>query len=84
MVTKDVATTRTEESLLKANSLGHEELITFVRERLMAPREDGHQRKLRDPLPKNKASTFSTLEVKKNDTEKSAAIKADRNTLVCL
>ena len=26
MVTKDVATTQIEESLLKANSLGHEEL----------------------------------------------------------
>ena len=82
MVTKDVATTRIEESLLKANSLGQEELITFVKERLMAPREDGHQKKLRDPLPKNKAKTFSTLyEVKKNDTEKCAAIKADRDTL---
>ena len=85
MVTKDVATTRIEESILKANSLGQEELITFVKERFMAPRRDGHHRKLLDPLPKNKAPTFSTLyEVKKNDTEKIAAIKADRNTLVCL
>ena len=82
MVTKDVKTTRIEESLLKANSLGQEELITFVKERLMAPREDGHHKKLRDSLPKNKAPTFSTLyEVKKNDTEKCAAIKADRDTL---
>ena len=82
MVTKDMATTRIEESLLKANSLGQEELITFVKERLMVPREDGHHKKLRDPLPKNKAPTFSTLyEVKKNDTEKCAAIKADRDTL---
>ena len=33
-----------------ANSLGQEELITFVRERVMAPREDGCHKKLRDPL----------------------------------
>ena len=84
IVTKDVATTRIEESLLEASSLGQEELISFVKERLVTPSEDGHQKKLRDPrpLPKNKAPTFSTLyEVKKNDTEKCAAIKADRNTL---
>ena len=81
-MTKDVATTRIEESLLEASSLGQEELISFVKERLVTPSEDGHQKKLRDPLPKNKAPTFSTLyEVKKNDTEKCTAIKADRNTL---
>jgi len=44
--------------------------ITFVKERLIAPREDGHHKKLRDPVAKNKAPTFSTLyEVKKNDIE---------------
>ena len=82
MVTKDVATTRIEESLLKANNLGQEELITFLKDRLMAPRENGHHKKLRDTLPKYRAPTFSTFyEVKKNDIEKCAAIKADRNTL---
>lgn len=48
----------------------------------MAPREDGHHKKLRDLLPKNKAPTFSTLyEVEKKESEKCAAIKADRDTL---
>ena len=82
IMTKDVATTRIEESLPKVNSLGQEELISSVKERLVTPREDGHHKKLRDSLPKNKAPTFSTLYgVKKNDTEKCAAIKANRNTL---
>ena len=81
MVIKDVATTRIEESLLKANSLG-QEVITFVKRRLMAPREDGHQKKLRDLLPKNKPHTFSILyEVEKKKIEKCAAIEADRITL---
>jgi len=56
MITKDVATTRTEESLLKANSPGQEKLDTSVKERLMAPKEDGKHKKLRDPLPKNKSA----------------------------
>lgn len=38
MVTKDMATTQVEESLLKANSLGQEEQITFVKEDLSAKR----------------------------------------------
>lgn len=80
MVTKDVATTRIEESLLKANSLGQEKLDTFVKERLMAPKEDGNHKKLRDPLPKNKAPTFSSLyEAEKKESEKSAVIKANRS-----
>ena len=58
VVTKDMATTRIEESLLNANSLGQEELITFVKERLRAPREDGHHQKFWDPLPKNRLPHF--------------------------
>ena len=82
MATKDVATTQIEESLLNANSLGQGELISFVKERLVAPREDGHHKKLLDPLLKYKTPTFSTLyEGNKNDTKKCAVIKADRNTL---
>ncbi|KAL9966179.1 hypothetical protein ACROYT_G024217 [Oculina patagonica] len=82
IITKDVATPRIEESLLKANSLGLEKLLTFVKERLMTPEADRHHKKLRDPLPKNKAPTFSSLyEVQKKESEKSAAIKADRNIL---
>ena len=38
MVTKDVTTTRIEESLLKAHSLGQEKPDTFVKERLVAKR----------------------------------------------
>ena len=59
MVTKDVAATQIEESLLKANSLGQEELITFVKERVTGPREDGYHKKLQGPLRKNKATIFS-------------------------
>ena len=82
MVTKDLATTRIEESLLKANSLGQEKLDTFVKERLMAPKEDENPKKLRDPLPKNKAPTFSSLyEAEKKESEKSAVIKANRSIL---
>lgn len=82
IVTKDVTTTQIEESLLKANSLGHKELVTFVKERLMEPIEDENPKKLRDPLPKNKAPTFSTLyEAKKKENEKSAVVKADRSIL---
>ena len=40
MVTKDPATTQIEESFLKASSLGQEKLDTFVKERLMVPKED--------------------------------------------
>ena len=36
MVAKDVATARIEESLLNANSLGQEELISFVKEKLFS------------------------------------------------
>ena len=45
--------------------------MTFVKERLMMPKEDGNHKKLRDPLPKNKAPTFSSLcEVKKKEKNK--------------
>ncbi|KAL9976267.1 hypothetical protein ACROYT_G013549 [Oculina patagonica] len=48
----------------------------------MTPEADRHHKKLRDPLPKNKAPTFSSLyEIQKKESEKSAAIKADRNIL---
>ena len=53
-----------------------------MEERLKAPKEDGNHKKLRDPLPKNKAPTFSSLyEAEKKESEKSAAIKADRSIL---
>ncbi|CAH3185140.1 unnamed protein product [Porites lobata] len=82
MVTKDLATTQIEESLLKASSLGQKKLDTFVKERLIFPKEDENRKKLRDPLPKNKALTFVSLyEAEKKEREKSAAIKADRTIL---
>ena len=82
MVTKDLATTQIEESLLKASSLGLEKLDSFVKERLMVPKEDENRKKLRDPLPKNKALTLVSLyEAEKKEREKSAAIKADRTIL---
>ncbi|CAH3018507.1 unnamed protein product [Porites evermanni] len=82
MVTKDLTTTQIEESLLNASSLGQKKLDTFVKERLMVPKEDENRKKLRDPLPKNKALTFVSLyEAEKKEREKSAAIKADRTIL---
>ena len=69
MVTK--ATTHIEESGLKANSLGQEKLNTSLEERLKASKEDGNHKKLRDPLPKNKAPTFSSLyKAEKKESEK--------------
>jgi len=65
IVTKDVAMTWIEESLLKAHSLGQGELISFVKERLVMPREDGHHKKLRNPLPRSKAPTSTLYEVKR-------------------
>ena len=81
IIPKDVATTSIEESLLKANSLGQERQVTFLKEGLMMPKDDGHRKKLGDPLPKiYKAPRFSSFcEVKKKESEKSATIKADRN-----
>ena len=48
-----MATTRIEESLLKSNNLGQDELITFVKER-----EDGNYKKLQDPLPNTSLPHF--------------------------
>ena len=48
----------------------------------MVPKEDENRKKLRDPLPKNKAPTFVSLyEAKKKKREKSATIKADKTIL---
>ena len=58
MVTKDVATTQIEESLLKAYSLGQEELITFEKERVTGPREDGDHKKLHSLYVKIKRPYF--------------------------
>ena len=53
MVTRDVAATQIEESPLKVNSLGQEELISVVKERVTGPSEDGYHKKLQGPLRKN-------------------------------
>ena len=46
----------------------------------MASKQDGYQRKPRDPLPKNNAPTFFSLkEAEKKESDKSATIKADRS-----
>ena len=56
--------------------------MTFVKETLMAPEENGNHKKLMDSLPKNRVPTFSSLfEAEKKENEKSAAIKADRSIL---
>ena len=91
MITKDLATTQIEESLLKASTLGQEKLDTFVKERLMVPKEDENRKKLRDPLPKNKALTFVSLyEAEKKEkslpllklTERSFSASLQRTMLV--
>jgi len=70
IVTKDVATTQIQESLLNARSLGQEKLGTFVKERLMSSSECENHKKLRDPLPKTKALTLSSLhEAEKKGSE---------------
>ena len=58
---------------------------TFVKERLMTPKEDENRKKLRDSLPKSKALTFLSLyEAEKKEKETSAAIKADRTIVQCI
>ena len=77
--------TQIEESLLHKYNLGKEELISSVRERLLVPREDGHHKKLQDPLPKIRLPHFQPFyELKNKLAEKCAAIKADRNTFKCI
>ena len=92
MVTKDLATTQIEESLLKASSLGQKKLDTFVKERLMFPKEDENRKKLRDPLPKNKAlHLFLFMRLKRKEekslplsklTERSFSASLQRTMLV--
>ena len=83
IVTKDIATTEIQESLLNACSLGQEKLITFVKQRLMQPKNGDQHKKLRDPLPKNKPPTFATLHrAGKKGVEKLVTkAKAERNVL---
>ena len=66
IIPKDVATTSIEGSLLKANSLGQERLVTFLKEGLMMPKDDGHHKKLGDPLPKIYKAPNFLLFVKSN------------------
>ncbi|KAL2094651.1 hypothetical protein ACEWY4_009370 [Coilia grayii] len=45
IVTKDIATAEIQDSLLNAFSLGQEKLITFVKQRLMQPKNDDQHKK---------------------------------------
>ncbi|KAL2088639.1 hypothetical protein ACEWY4_015538 [Coilia grayii] len=86
IVTKDIATAEIQDSLLNAFSLGQEKLITFVKQRLMQPKNDDQHKKLRDPLPKNKPHTFATLHrtSKKGPERLVTKAKAERNILQCI
>ncbi|KAL8570386.1 hypothetical protein ACOMHN_035804 [Nucella lapillus] len=70
---KDLVTEAIEADLLSAERKGQEQLNSFVEERLVATEQ--RKVRLRDPLPKNKFLTFSSLfgGVK--------TVKADRNIL---
>lgn len=84
IVTKDVATAEIQESLLNAPGLGKEKLLTFVKERLVLQSEENKKKKLRDPLPKNKAPTFATLrevETKVRSDKSATVVKAEKNVM---
>ncbi|KAL8583179.1 hypothetical protein ACOMHN_029981 [Nucella lapillus] len=79
---KDLVTEAIEENLLSAERKGQEQLNSFVEERLVATEQ--RKVRLRDPLPKNKFLTFSSLfEVKRTDSHTGGVktVKADRNIL---
>ena len=79
IVTKDLVTPEIESDLLSARQSGQGQLIKFVEERIM-PKEE-RSVKFRNPLPKNKLLTFSSLfEVPRTKTGsvKEKAIKEDR------
>ena len=85
IVTKDLATTYIENSLLSARQLGQDQLTEFVRTRLLVGQPDGSTTlDIKKPLTKNKAPTFSSLyAVVKPDKNmwKQKVIKVDRNIL---
>ena len=84
IVTKDVATEEIQKSLLNASTLGRENVTAFVKERLVLVAGEGFQtKKLRDPLHKNNALTFSSLYIAgKEEKDKSMSnAKAERNIL---
>ncbi|KAL8600360.1 hypothetical protein ACOMHN_013575 [Nucella lapillus] len=79
---KDLVTEAIEADLLSAERKGQEQLNSFVQERLVATEQ--RKVRLRDPLPKNKFLTFSSLfEVKRTDSRTGGVktVKADRNIL---
>ncbi|CAB3983002.1 Hypothetical predicted protein [Paramuricea clavata] len=80
IVTKDVATAEIQEFLLNAPGLGKEKLLTFVKERLVL-QINGTEKKLRDPLPKNKAPTFATLREVEMNVAKCSPVNVDTTPL---
>ncbi|MES9880098.1 MAG: hypothetical protein ABW185_04375 [Sedimenticola sp.] len=82
IATKDLATDDIQESLLNAEKFGQERLDTFVKERLIISNDDTTKCKLRDPLHKSKALTFSSLYVtEKEGKGNTSTMKVDRNIL---
>ena len=82
IVTKDLATQEIANDLLEAEAKGQEQLNKFIVERLL-PTEN-RRIKFRDPLPKNKPLTFSSMfetERKSSGPSKEKTIKADRKIL---
>ncbi|KAG1668552.1 Protein smg8 [Nymphon striatum] len=78
IATRDVATADVEQSLLKAEQLGQNQLETFVKDRMADKKVN-----FRDPLQKTKALTFAslyTVHVASNASKgKMETLKADRN-----
>ncbi|KAG1682470.1 Retinal homeobox protein Rx1 [Nymphon striatum] len=78
IATRDVETADVEQSLLKAEQLGQNQLETFVKDRMADKKVN-----FRDPLQKTKALTFAslyTVHVASNASKgKMETLKADRN-----
>ena len=88
IATKDLASDEIQWSLLSASNLGQEEVIKFVRDRILnPPASEEPPASFYDPIKRQNAPTFESLyEIPKkgNDKEKKTVVKADRNILVRL
>ena len=88
MATKDLASEEIQLSLLNASNFGQEEIMKFVRDRILPP-PAGEEPPVGfyDPIKKQNAPTFESLyqiPKKSDEKEKKTVVKADRNVLVRL
>ena len=88
IATKDLASEKIQLSLLNASNFGQEEIMKFVRDRILPP-PAGEEPPVGfyDPIKKQNAPTFESLyqiPKKSDEKEKKTVVKADRNILVRL